>query len=90
MVSQVNNVQVYATGSILDTYFPLTQTIPKKCNVNYLYVMSVKLYNYFLFHMKKVSFDETLDGDAFPSIQGCSHSQLPHPNKLLQSRYCNI
>lgn len=38
------------------------------------------------FPVKKLGDNDGSGNDAFPFIQGVSHSQLPHPNQLLQAR----
>lgn len=40
-----------------------------------------------VFPVKKFGDDDGNGNDAFPFIQGVSHSQLPHPNQLLQARF---
>lgn len=37
--------------------------------------------------VKKLGDNDSGGNDAFPFIQGVSHSQLPHPNQLLQARF---
>lgn len=40
-----------------------------------------------VFPVKKLGDNDGSGNDAFPFIQGVSHSQLPHPNQLLQARF---
>lgn len=52
-----------------------------------LIFLSYHMYYKDAFPVKKFGDDDGSGNDAFPFIQGVSHSQLPHPNQLLQARF---
>lgn len=66
--------------------FPLTcphwKWWSRKC-----WYFSPTMYYKDVFPVKKLGDNDGSGTDAFPFIQGVSHSQLPHPNQLLQARF---